>query len=81
MAAEGQVVLQVEGEILRSNQRLLPLLQEGHLKNHRDGRIHLQGKEVFFISLLLLLILVALLRCALPKMDTYTIKLLVQGVG
>ena len=43
MAAEGQVLLPVEGEVLHPDAGLPPVFQEGHVKDHGDGRVHLQG--------------------------------------
>lgn len=43
LAAEGQVLLPVEGEVLHPDAGLPPVFQEGHVKDHGDGRVHLQG--------------------------------------
>jgi len=44
LATEGQALLTLEGALLRSDQGLSPLLQEGRrLADDGDGRIHLQG--------------------------------------
>ena len=50
VAAEGQVVLQVEGEVLHLDQGLLSLLQERIASHDGNGRIHIQGKECPLLS-------------------------------
>lgn len=47
--AEGQTLFQMEGEVLRHQQRLPQLLQEGHVQDLRDGRVPVQGKLQYLL--------------------------------
>ena len=46
VAAAGQTVLSLEGEVLHPDERLSAVFQEGQLAHHGDGSIHLQNQAI-----------------------------------